>query len=110
MLASILFWLIIIHYAMMVFAPLFEYFSPKQVQRVGLRVLFSWLGMFCGVGLFKLWINSIGGISPFLPTSQAQYLYFYGTWAAFFGGLAIVVFGFIKGSRLRKQQRATVTN
>jgi len=110
MLASILFWLIIVHYVMMVIAPLLQTVSGEQTPKMGRRALSAWFGMLCGALLCSYWLEYMGGKEPFLPTMQAQTVYAYGSWATFFGGLGIVVWSFIKASRLRKQQRITVTN
>ena len=109
MLASILFCLTVFHYAMSVIAPLLRTIYGRQTPRMGFRVLLTWSGMLCGAVLFGVALRALGGVSLILLTSAEQNMYAIATWAAFFGGLGIVIWSFVKGTRLRKQMRVTVT-
>lgn len=107
MLASILYWLIVIFLCMMIIAPLVQIYIDRENPKMDVNVLMSFFTMYCVAFGLSLWLNALNGIEVTIPFIQQQNMPEFAPLLALCGGFSVVVYAFVKASRLRKRRRAT---
>ena len=104
-LAWIFFVLVNIYNLLMFIGPLVMVRNRKNPQ-LGWPVLWSFLRKFAIGLMFSTFLRLVGGKELLELDWTTLSVLAVISWITFFGGLGIVIWSFIKASRLRKQERA----